>query len=136
MIHLIMMFMLMLGVMGSASATSTIIGLRLSRNYKIGVQEFYRREGILSFAIAHLKAGSDLDLDGFEDFQQVHGNGEVIFYTVDGAEVTISRDPNDPHQAIIEIDGMRVVINNFPGGGQSCLNNNQCTPERVAWGDF
>ena len=136
MIHLVMMFMVVLGVMGAASATSTITELKLSVNYKDGVQRFYAREGILNYAIGQLKAGSDMNLDGYEDFQQVHGAGEVVFYTVDGTEVTIYRDPNDPHQAYISVLGMHVLVNNFPGGGQSCLNNNQCTPELVAWGDF
>ena len=133
MIHIIMMFMLVLATMGAASARSTIISLKLSTNYRDAVQSLYRTEGQVEFVLHQLAAGRDMDGDGVEDFSQVHGNGEVLYYLLDGVQVEVRRDPNDPHQAIITVGNIRVTVNNFPGGGESCAHNNHCTPERVAW---
>ena len=133
MLHIVMMFMLTLSVMASASVKSSITSLKLAYNYTSAVRQLYYEEGIVSFALHALKDGQDRNGDGTEDFQEVHGNGTVVWYTYDGTQVTVSRSPDDPHLAIIQAGRVTITVNNFPGGGQSCLNNNQCTPELVAW---
>ena len=131
--HIVMMFMLVLGVMASASVRSTITSLKLSTNYFESVSSLYRTEGLVEWVLNGLKSGYDMDGDGTEDFQQVHSDGTPLYYFLDGMEVAVVRDPNDPHQAIITVGRISVTVNNFPGGGESCEHNNQCTPERVAW---
>lgn len=133
MIHIVMMVMLALSVMATASVRSTIASLKISTNYLKSMQRLYQVEGHIEQALHALKTGQDRDLDGVEDFHQVHGNGDVLVYLIDGVEVMVERDPNDPQQATITVEDIVLTVNNFPGGGQSCQNNNQCTPERVAW---
>ena len=133
MLHIVMMMMIVLLAMASASVKSTITSLKLASNYTSSVRALYRDEGIAEYAVWALKAGQDLDINGVEDFQQVHGNGTAVLYTYGAQEVIISRAADDPHVAVITSGRVTIRVNNFPGGGQSCQNNNQCTPERVAW---
>ena len=77
--------------------------------------------------------GADLDGDGFEDFNRIHNGNYSSIFTDGDVDVRINRDLSDPHRAIIQAGRVVIVVNNFPGGGQSCQNNNQCNPELISW---
>jgi len=130
----VLMLMALLSAAGAAGIHSTITSLMLASNYRNTMQVFYELEGTLSKASVDFGAGTDLDGSGQEDFDEVHGNNQVVYYTAGGHEITISRFAGDPHLVVINVDGrMEIVVNNFPGGGVSCVHSGQCTPELVAW---
>ncbi len=123
----------MLAVLGTAGAYNTIVALKRSKAYTIGVQQFYVDEGIASKTALLLVRGADLDGDGLEDFDQIHNKGYTSTFVDGTVDVSVRRDPTDPHRAIIQAGGVEITVNNFPGGGQSCQNNTKCNPELISW---
>ncbi len=136
MMNLTLMLMVLLAAMGSAGMHSTIISLKLAQNYRNSVQEFHKVEGLAEKALGNFANGGDGDQDGTEDFQQIHSNNDSVYYAEGGYLITISRHPTNPHLATIQVGSIEITVNNFPGGGESCVHSGQCTPERVAWRDY
>jgi len=133
MISVVLMFITVLALMGSAATIVVMRDLQITANYRNAVQLLYRHEGIIERALWGLKAGEDRDLSGVEDFQQIHGNNDPVSFIDDNYIVLILRHPTDPNLAIIRVGAVELTINNFPGGGQSCQHSPQCRPEWVAW---
>ncbi len=129
----VMFTIAMLAVLGTAGAYESIIALKLSKAYTIGVRQLYIDEGIVSKTALLLLYGTDLDGDGVEDFDQIHSINGTVWFRDGDVDVNIRRDPTNPHAAIIQAGRVEIIVNNFPGGGQSCQNNNQCNPELIAW---
>ena len=133
MIGVVLMYITVLSLMGSAATIVAMQQLQLVAQYKNTVQELYRHEGIIERAIWGLKAGEDRDMNGVEDFEQLHGNNDSVGFYDDNHIVLIERHPTEPHLAIIKVGNVEVTINSFPGGGESCQHSPQCHAKRVAW---
>lgn len=134
MIAHVLWFMLLMSLAGSAAMKLTITELKITSNYKTYTQDLYYHEGLAEWVMVLFeKGGTDFNEDNKDDKKQVHGNDEVIFFITDNVEAVIKRDPQDPNQAIIQVGRIKLLVNNFPGGGQSCANNNKCKPDIIAW---
>ena len=127
------MYIMVLSLSGSAATIVTMRALQATANYKNALHELYRHEGIIERAIWGLKAGEDRDMNGVEDFEQLHGNNDSVGFYDDNHIVLIERHPTEPHLAIIKVGNVEVTINSFPGGGESCQHSPQCHAKRVAW---